>query len=118
MSVTNRWYQKEVDELLESIVAIDNKDELASLFEKVLTPREINDCARRLKAKKMLESGASYSQVRDMVGLADAAIARISSSIGFGFRRSYSNVGSPSSKSKRRKIKVLPSYKGTPAIRL
>jgi TrpR-related protein YerC/YecD len=118
MSVANSWYQKEVDELLDRILSITNREDLINLFDDILTPREINDCARRMKALEMIREGASYSQIRDKLGLADNTIAKISANVGFGFRRSFSKVGNPKVHNKRKKTKILPGYKGAPAIRI
>jgi uncharacterized protein YerC len=118
MSLTNKWYQKEVDELLDEILSTSSRGELGGLLNVILTPREINDCARRLKALRMLKDGKSYSQIYDKVGLCDSSVAKLSAGAGYGFRRSFSKVGESAPARRRKKVTILPKYKGVPALKI
>ncbi len=84
------WYQKEINKLITKIAATESEKEVADMFEVILTPREINDIARRLEAIEMLEKGLSYADVNRKLRLSPIIISRISNHIGYGFRRSNS----------------------------
>lgn len=82
------WFEKEIKDMLCVIAETKNTQEVERLFEKLLTPREINDMARRLKILEMLEEGNSYGQIRSKIGVSTAIISRLSYHVGYGFRRS------------------------------
>jgi uncharacterized protein YerC len=90
---TNKWCEKEIKELVLAVSSASTPYAVNSLFEVVLTPRELNDMAKRLKIKKMLEEGSSYQHIETALNVSPAIISRISSHIGYGFRRSYAQVG-------------------------
>jgi uncharacterized protein YerC len=83
----NKWCEKEINEMVELVSLCKNPKEVCEVFDLILTPREINDMARRLKIIKLLEAGKSYSEIRMCLGVGSDLIGRISNGIGFGFRR-------------------------------
>lgn len=112
-----KWYEKEIELMLNAVLAMKNKNQLAELFDKILTPREINDMARRLEASRLLDKGLSYNEIKEKLGLSPTIIARISNKIGYGFRRS-ATVNSEKTKKYKVPNRVI-KYKGaTPIQRL
>lgn len=116
MKSISLWNPRLVDKLVSKVFETKNKEELVSLMDRILTTREINDAARRLETIEMLDSGSSYAEIREKVGLSDPAIAKLSAKIGFGFRRGVTQV--EKTKSKRKKVTILPRYKGVPAFKI
>ena len=88
----NKWCQKEIAEMIEAVAGCKRPEDVCGLYDVILTPREINDMARRYKVIEMLEEGHSYAEIREAVGVGSDTIGRISSKIGFGFRRVHSTV--------------------------
>ena len=76
-----RLHTKEVDELFDAIISLNTREECYSFFEDALTVKEILDIAQRLKAAKMLRSGASYSEVCRETGMSTATISRVSKAL-------------------------------------
>ena len=76
-----RLHTKEVDELFDAIISLKTREECYSFFEDALTVKEILDIAQRLKAAKMLRSGASYSEVCRVTGMSTATISRVSKAL-------------------------------------
>jgi len=116
----NKWCKKEIDELLSLIASTRNDQEVYFLLDLILTPREINDMARRLKVLKMLEDGKSYSDIVCEIGISRHTISRVSEKIGFGFRRSKSSFGRKQEKQKIR-FKIVRSrvkYKGVQTYKI
>jgi TrpR-related protein YerC/YecD len=112
---TNNWCEKEIRELVKLISEINDVKEVEKLFDLILTPREINDMAKRLKIKKMLEAGSSYLEIERELRVSPVIISRISNSVGYGFRRSYAGVGKKT-KSKTKTPKRTIKYKGATPI--
>jgi TrpR-related protein YerC/YecD len=82
------WYEKEIKGMVSEVSKITDCLEMERYLGKILTPREINDMARRLKISKMLEEGKSYSEISNAIGASPTLISKVSAQIGFGFRRS------------------------------
>ena len=76
-----RLHTKEVDELFDAIISLKTREECYSFFEDALTVKEILDIAQRLKAAKMLRSGASYTEVCRETGMSTATISRVSKAL-------------------------------------
>lgn len=116
------WFEKEIKKLLCLIAETKNTQEIEMLFESILTPREINDMARRLKIIEMLNDGCSYQEIQQELKVSTSLISRLSYHVGFGFRRSASKtirsnikestVNAIKKYQKSTKIK----YKGVPGI--
>ena len=77
----DKLHTKEVDELFDAIVSLENREECYQFFEDALTVKEILDIAQRLKAAKMLKNGSSYSEVCKETGMSTATISRVSKAL-------------------------------------
>lgn len=84
----NKWCENEIEEMLEQIAEAVSAEEVSQIFERIFTPREINDSARRLAVIKMLEQGESYNSISMKLGVSSGVISKISIGLGYGFRRS------------------------------
>lgn len=111
---TNTWFEKEINELLSEVAKLKTVKEVELVFEKILSPREINDMARRLKIWKMLQEGKSYFDIQDTLGASPGLISKISLGIGFGFRRGQGVQPTP--KKVIKKSKKVIKYKGSVPI--
>ena len=80
----SNWHTKEVDELFEAILSIENKEECYEFFSDACTIKEILDIAQRLKVAKMLRAGNSYAQISREVGVSTATISRVSRCLEYG----------------------------------
>ena len=77
----DKLHTKEVDELFDALVSLENREECYQFFEDALTVKEILDIAQRLKAAKMLKNGSSYSEVCKETGMSTATISRVSKAL-------------------------------------
>ncbi len=80
----NNWHTKEVDELFEAILLLENKEECFEFFSDACTIKEILDIAQRLKVAKMLNGGMSYAQITQELGVSTATISRVSRCLAYG----------------------------------
>ena len=85
----NKWCEKEIVETIEAIAGCEDSVEVCGLFDVILTPREINDMARRYKIIQMLDEGESYGEIIRLLGVSSGMISKVASKIGFGFRRTW-----------------------------
>ncbi len=82
------WHDKEIADVMDLLVECRNRDEVGSIFDNVLTTREINDIARRYKVLKMISEGSTYADIKIATGMSATAISRLSLKCGFGFEKS------------------------------
>lgn len=114
MSV-DRWFEKEIDKMLVKIAKTKTKDEVEKIFDRILTPREINDMARRMEVWELLEENISYREIQDRLRVSSAIVSKVANKIGYGFRRTSSKTKIKSKKGKNNqygKIKKYVNYKG------
>lgn len=110
-----KWYEKEISEMVSAVSETNTIEDVRELFDKILTPREINDIGRRLKAVKMLAAGEPYSEIREKLDLSPVIISRLSNKIGYGFRRT-SKTANKRVKEKIKNPKRTIRYKGAPTF--
>lgn len=104
------WHDKEVLNVMTLLVNCKDIDEVRKVFNRVLTPREINDIGRRYQALMMLDEGRPYSDIRMTTGMSPTTINRLATKCGFGFQKSSGlpKPKQPKAPAKQRTIR----YKG------
>ena len=80
----SNWHTKQIDELFEAILTLQSVEECYAFFEDACTIKEILDISQRLKAAKMLASGANYAEVSRETGMSTATISRVSKCLEYG----------------------------------
>lgn len=81
---TNDLRTPEVENLLDVLVAMTDKDTLFALMEDMFTIREIRESSQRLSVAAMLDEGKSYAQIADATGASATTIARVSKCLSYG----------------------------------
>jgi len=74
----------DVENLLEVLAVIDDKDTLFALMEDMFTIREIRESSQRLAVARMLDDGRSYAQIEQATGASATTIARVSKCLSYG----------------------------------
>jgi TrpR family trp operon transcriptional repressor len=64
------------DQLLDVILSIKDKDELASFFEEIFTPAELSDLSLRWKPLKDLHAGMTQRKIAEKYGISLCKITR------------------------------------------
>lgn len=111
---SEKWFEDEINEMVVVVAGAKNPQEIVDLFEYILTPREINDMAKRLKILKMLSAGCSYCEIQRRLMVSSSLIGRLSYHVGYGFRRSNNSgkrVGD------RKVSNILESYLRSPKLK-
>lgn len=71
------WNTKENRELIEAILALQNKDEIERFLRDLMTKQEINEFSKRFEAAQMLSRNVQYNAIIEKTGLSSTTIARI-----------------------------------------
>ena len=74
----------EVENLLEVLTAISDKDTMYALLEDMFTIREIRESSQRLLVARMLDEGKSYAKIAEATGASATTIARVSKCLSYG----------------------------------
>lgn len=77
-------HNPDVDALFEAVLSLSTVEECYAFFEDACTIKEILDISQRLKAAKMLSSGANYADVSRETGMSTATISRVSKCLEYG----------------------------------
>lgn len=75
MSIDKNNY---LDDLMEVILALRDKQEAQAFLRDLLTEKELNEFANRWKAAQLLNDNVPYSQIVKETGLSSTTVARIS----------------------------------------
>lgn len=70
--------QKDIESLLETILALETINESKNFFRDLLTESEIAEFTNRWKAAQMLDAKIPYTTIVEETGLSSTTIARIS----------------------------------------
>lgn len=75
---------QEVEDLLQVLATLDDKDTIFALLEDLFTIREIRETSQRLAVARLLAAGKSYTAIEDATGASATTIARVSKCLGYG----------------------------------
>lgn len=75
---------KQVEDLLEVLVGITDKDVMYSLLVDLFTIREMKETSQRLAVASMLRQGQPYIAIGDTTGASATTIARVSKALNYG----------------------------------
>jgi len=109
------WHDQEVLGVFDLMLECEKREDIRNIFDRILTPREINDIGRRYKALIMIDEGRSYADIRMKTGMSPTTINRLSAKCGFGFSK---NSGLRKNEQRRRsqKGRAMLKYKGVKVI--
>ena len=81
--------KKELDELYDAIVSIDNVEVCRYFLDDLLTVEELNSLSSRLHAAKLLIAGETYQDVTKETKISSATLARVNRCLkeGKGYNR-------------------------------
>ncbi|OHB18912.1 MAG: hypothetical protein A2666_05475 [Parcubacteria group bacterium RIFCSPHIGHO2_01_FULL_47_10b] len=71
------WKSKENKRLIQAILALKTSDEAERFLRDLMTEKEIEEFAKRLKAAEMLTEKVPYSVIVNKTGLSSTTVARV-----------------------------------------
>jgi TrpR-related protein YerC/YecD len=75
---------KELDELFESILSLENLEECYRFFDDICTINELQAISQRLEVAKMLREKKTYMEIADETGASTATISRVNRCLLYG----------------------------------
>lgn len=80
----DRLRGKQLDQLFEAILFLENVEECYRFFDDIATMNEIQSISQRLQVAKMLVEGATYTAIEDETNASTATISRVRRCIDYG----------------------------------
>lgn len=71
------WKSKKNKRLIQAILALKTEDEAGRFLRDLMTEKEIEEFAKRLKAAEMLTEKVPYSVIESETGLSSTTVARV-----------------------------------------
>ena len=84
MSYQSKFQNKEVDDLFEAILSLENEEECYRFFEDICTIKELQSIAQRLQVAKLLREKKTYSDIEEITKASTATISRINKCLNYG----------------------------------
>lgn len=78
------WKSPELDDLFDTILLLNTKEDLASFFRDVATIKELDEMAARWKAVQLVDAGESYRAITKETGLSSATVTRVAYWLRYG----------------------------------
>jgi len=75
---------KQLDQLFDAILMLDNREECYRFFDDLATMNEIQSLSQRLQVAKMLREGATYNAIEEETKASTATISRVRRCIDYG----------------------------------
>lgn len=75
---------REVDELFDAVLSLQDRDECYKLFEDVCTVNELLSLSQRFQVAKMLKMKKTYLEIAEATGASTATISRVNRSLIYG----------------------------------
>ncbi len=84
MSYQSKFQNKEIDDLFQAILALENEEECYRFFEDICTIKELQSIAQRLQVAKLLREKKTYSDIEEITKASTATISRINKCLNYG----------------------------------
>ena len=75
---------KGYDLLVKAILSVETEEECAALIEDLMTIKEINDMAQRMRVAKLLSEQIVYNKIVEETGASTATISRVNRAYSYG----------------------------------
>lgn len=82
--MNSKLQDKNLDDLFEAILCLENKEECYNFFEDLCTILELKSLSQRFQVAKMLSDHHVYSDIVGATGASTATISRVNRSINYG----------------------------------
>ena len=78
------WRSAATDDLLDTVLALPDRDAAERFFRDLCTFRELHDLAQRWHIVRLLDAGTSYSEISRTTGASTATVTRIAQWLNHG----------------------------------
>ncbi|MEH7253972.1 YerC/YecD family TrpR-related protein [Neobacillus niacini] len=80
----NKLRGKELDQLFQAVLSLNDLEECYRFFDDLCTINEIQSLAQRLDVARMLRDGNTYHKIETETGASTATISRVKRCLNFG----------------------------------
>ena len=80
----SKMQSQSIDSLINTILMMDNAQQLRTFFEDVCTINELHDMAQRFEVAVLLDEGLNYQQIAAKTNVSTATISRVSRCLNYG----------------------------------
>lgn len=84
MEYRSKIKDKQIDELFEAILKLENIEECYRFFEDICTINELKSISQRLEVAKLLRQEKTYNEIEEKTGASTATISRINRALNYG----------------------------------
>ena len=85
MNIEKMYERGDVDQLVRSMLLLENEDDVRAFLTDLCTPREICDFAQRLQVARYLDEGEPYVEVQARTGASSTTVSRVSKALNGAF---------------------------------
>ena len=80
----NQFHTEGASLLVQAVLALKTEAECEAFLDDLMTAKEIQDCAQRLLAAKLLKNNHVYTDIAEQTGLSTATISRVNRCYTYG----------------------------------
>ncbi|WP_036832682.1 YerC/YecD family TrpR-related protein [Pontibacillus litoralis] len=80
----NKLRGKELDQLFQAILSLEDIEECYQFFDDLATMNEIQSLSQRLEVARMLQKGHTYHKIEESTGASTATISRVKRCLNYG----------------------------------
>jgi TrpR-related protein YerC/YecD len=80
----NKIRGKELDQLFNAVLSLQNKEECYRFFDDLCTINEVQSLSQRLEVARMLQEGKTYHKIEMETGASTATISRVKRCLNYG----------------------------------
>jgi len=84
MAYNSKFKKKNIDELFEAVLLLEDEEDCYRFFEDICTINEIHSIAQRLEVAKLLSEKNTYNNIEKITGASTATISRINKCLVYG----------------------------------
>lgn len=84
MAYQSKFKRKDIDQLFDAVLSLQNQEECYRFFEDVCTVNELHAMAQRLEVAKLLYEKKTYTEIETLTKASTATISRINKCLLYG----------------------------------
>ncbi|MCR5482665.1 MAG: TrpR-like protein YerC/YecD [Clostridia bacterium] len=95
MSYESKFKRKDIDELFQAVLLLEDEEDCYRFFEDICTVNEIHAIAQRWQVAKLLSEKKTYNEIEETTKASTATISRINKCLHYGadgYRRILSRM--------------------------
>ena len=81
MNIEKMFERGDVEQLVRSVLLLENEEDVRAFLTDLCTPREICDFAQRLQVARYLDEGEPYGEVQARTGASSTTVSRVSKAL-------------------------------------